>query len=178
MKNKIVTAAVLLAIVICGSVAWAAGVACTKTDWGYTCTGGTTVGPVIQDTWVTSTAYVVGQAVAKNGYRYKCAIAHTSGQFATDLTAGKWVKTGDAIVWVTNANFLPYNTSSIAKLTASSANWSALNMTPNQANVNFPITPTATKGQAFWNLLVAHTNTGDVTNLYVDQDNFSSPNNI
>jgi hypothetical protein len=40
--------------------------------------------------WVTSHAYVVGNTVSNNLGDYICAIAHTSGTFATDLAAGKW----------------------------------------------------------------------------------------
>lgn len=39
--------------------------------------------------WVTSTAYVIGDVV-ENTDTYVCLIAHTSGTFATDLSAGKW----------------------------------------------------------------------------------------
>lgn len=41
--------------------------------------------------WVTSTAYVVGDYVVNGTTIYRCLIAHTSGTFATDLSAGKWV---------------------------------------------------------------------------------------
>ena len=43
--------------------------------------------------WVTSTAYVVGDLVweAATDIPYTCATAHTSGTWATDLTAAKWV---------------------------------------------------------------------------------------
>jgi hypothetical protein len=41
--------------------------------------------------WVTSHAYVVGNYVMNVGTMYYCVIAHTSGTFATDLAAGKWV---------------------------------------------------------------------------------------
>lgn len=41
--------------------------------------------------WVTSTAYAAGVNVAINGLVYRCLVAHTSGVFATDLAAGKWV---------------------------------------------------------------------------------------
>jgi len=40
--------------------------------------------------WVTATAYVVGDVVNESQTYYFCHIAHTSGTFATDLTAGKW----------------------------------------------------------------------------------------
>ncbi len=41
--------------------------------------------------WVTSTPYVVGNFVTNAGTTYYCIVAHTSGTFATDLAAGKWV---------------------------------------------------------------------------------------
>lgn len=40
--------------------------------------------------WATATAYVVNDMVDVNGAAYICAIAHTSGVFATDYAAGKW----------------------------------------------------------------------------------------
>jgi len=45
--------------------------------------------------WVTATAYIVGDVVRNTASgvttTYVCATAHTSGTFATDYTAGKWV---------------------------------------------------------------------------------------
>lgn len=41
-------------------------------------------------TWVTAAVYAIGQYVWTNSLLYKCAIAHTSGTFATDLAAVKW----------------------------------------------------------------------------------------
>lgn len=41
--------------------------------------------------WQTSTAYVVGNYVTQTAVIYYCLIAHTSGTFATDLAAGKWI---------------------------------------------------------------------------------------
>lgn len=41
--------------------------------------------------WVTATAYVVGDVVEESGTAYVCAVAHTSGTFSTDHTAGKWI---------------------------------------------------------------------------------------
>jgi hypothetical protein len=55
--------------------------------------------------WVTSTAYVAGPPVSVvtfGGETYVCLVSHTSGTFATDLAAAKWIKvaqkgTGDLI---------------------------------------------------------------------------------
>ena len=41
--------------------------------------------------WVTTTAYVVDDKVHESGNLYNCIVAHTSGIFATDLTAEKWI---------------------------------------------------------------------------------------
>ena len=42
-------------------------------------------------TWATTTAYAAGSYAINGGLRYLCAIAHTSGTFATDLAANKWI---------------------------------------------------------------------------------------
>lgn len=48
--------------------------------------------PVFVNTaWATSTAYVVGDVRVQTNDAYYCATAHTSGTFATDLAAAKWV---------------------------------------------------------------------------------------
>lgn len=48
--------------------------------------------PVFENTaWVTATAYVVGDVRLQGNDCYYCATAHTSGTFATDLAAAKWV---------------------------------------------------------------------------------------
>lgn len=41
--------------------------------------------------WVTATAYVVLDVVTQGGNTYICASAHTSGTFATDLAADRWI---------------------------------------------------------------------------------------
>jgi hypothetical protein len=41
--------------------------------------------------WVTATAYVAKDLVSQGGLTYICVTAHTSGVFATDLAAGKWL---------------------------------------------------------------------------------------
>jgi hypothetical protein len=40
--------------------------------------------------WLTGTAYVVGDLRTNAGTTYYCLVAHTSGTFATDLAASKW----------------------------------------------------------------------------------------
>ena len=139
MKKFLISIFAIGLLFVWGNYVWATAVGCTKTDWGYTCTGGTTVGSVIQDTWVTATAYTVGQKVSHSGFLYLCTVQHTSGTFATDLAAGDWRKIGNATVWVTQANFYPANSSDISQLTASASNWNAATFTPSQAGISFSI---------------------------------------
>ena len=49
--------------------------------------------------WVTATAYAIGDMVTESSVTYVCPVAHTSGTFATDLAAGKWMtmSAGDVI---------------------------------------------------------------------------------
>lgn len=51
--------------------------------------------------WLTATAYTEGQYVTQSGHIYRCQVSHTSGTFATDWAAGKWVQ--DAAYEVTIA---------------------------------------------------------------------------
>jgi len=44
--------------------------------------------------WLTATAYTKLDSVTESGLSYLCAVTHTSGTFATDLAAGKWIGTG------------------------------------------------------------------------------------
>ena len=53
--------------------------------------------------WVTSTVYTVGTRVVQSATYYQCATAHTSGTFADDLAAVKWVATTDGAVSVCSA---------------------------------------------------------------------------
>jgi hypothetical protein len=51
----------------------------------------TTYGSTPRGAWVTATAYAVKDLVAQGGNTYICVSAHTSGVFATDLAAVKWL---------------------------------------------------------------------------------------
>jgi hypothetical protein len=44
--------------------------------------------------WVTAHAYAANDSVVTNGSLYRALVAHTSGVFATDLAAGKWLLIG------------------------------------------------------------------------------------
>lgn len=41
--------------------------------------------------WVTAEKYLIGDIRDDSGSSYQCLVSHTSGTFATDLAAGKWV---------------------------------------------------------------------------------------
>jgi len=41
--------------------------------------------------WLTATAYAIDDQVTQGGIAYLCVVAHTSGVFAVDEAAGKWV---------------------------------------------------------------------------------------
>lgn len=51
----------------------------------------TSIGVIVRGAWLTATAYAVKDIVVQNTNTYICGTAHTSGTFATDLAAGKWV---------------------------------------------------------------------------------------
>lgn len=42
-------------------------------------------------TWLTGTAYAINDVIILTGASYVCLVAHTSGVFATDIAAGKWI---------------------------------------------------------------------------------------
>jgi len=48
-------------------------------------------GFTVSGAWLTATAYAARTMVTNGTGTYVCAVAHTSGTFATDLAAGKWV---------------------------------------------------------------------------------------
>lgn len=67
--------------------------------------------------WLTATAYVIGDLVYQTGSQYECITAHTSGVFATDLSASRWrifvaqgasgAGTGDVIAANSGSEFVP-----------------------------------------------------------------------
>ena len=61
-------------------------------------------GLTFRDDWVTATAYALDDVVIESAKAYKCISAHTSGVFATDLAANKWLEfTGATAIAVTDA---------------------------------------------------------------------------
>jgi hypothetical protein len=70
--------------------------------------------------WLTATAYVVGSVVENSSVSYVCATAHTSGVFATDRAAGKWIVLGSAAgTTAASISFAPY--SHVAAVTVQTA---------------------------------------------------------
>lgn len=60
--------------------------------------------------WVTDTAYTVGQYVTDGGVGYICMVNHTSGTFATDLGNGDWaIQLGLALQWTTSTSYVVGN---------------------------------------------------------------------
>lgn len=71
----------------------------------------------IASIWATATAYAVDDVVAINNALYICATAHTSGTFATDLSAAKWtlaVDFGATVFTATSTTSLAIGTGSKA----------------------------------------------------------------
>ena len=59
--------------------------------------------------WLTNTVYTTDQYVWQSGLLYKCIVAHTSGTFATDLTAAKWTLVSTIDDWVTATAYVVGN---------------------------------------------------------------------
>lgn len=75
--------------------------------------------------WVTAHAYVLNDAVSQNGSSYICVTAHTSGTFATDLSAVKWqlfAQKGDTGVGAGDMTKTTYDPTNIAADVFSMAN--------------------------------------------------------
>ena len=51
--------------------------------------------------WLTDTVYTTDQYVWQAGLLYKCAVAHTSDTFATDLTSAYWTLQSTVSAWAT-----------------------------------------------------------------------------
>jgi hypothetical protein len=68
--------------------------------------------------WVTAHAYAISATVFNGPKLYICAIAHTSGTFATDLAAGKWVQLADftptGVTPASSVSFIPGSTGLVA----------------------------------------------------------------
>ena len=56
-------------------------------------------------TWLTDTVYTTDQYVWQSSLLYKCAVAHTSDVFATDLTSVYWTLVSTVSAWVTATDY-------------------------------------------------------------------------
>lgn len=57
--------------------------------------------------WVTARVYALKDIVSQGSSTYLCALAHTSGVFATDLAAGKWLLIANASPLASTIPFVP-----------------------------------------------------------------------
>lgn len=77
-------------------------------------------GGTIRGDWVTATDYDVKDVVVSGTGTYVCAVDHTSGVFAADLAAFKWIRIFDTTNYVaSNVSFTPVGT--IAAVTVQNA---------------------------------------------------------
>jgi hypothetical protein len=67
----------------------------------------------VRGTWVTATAYALGDIVIRTGVVYICTTAHTSGVFADDLVAEKW----GPLTFVQTASDTPFSATSTLQST-------------------------------------------------------------
>lgn len=68
--------------------------------------------------WLTATVYGLLNVVSSNGNTYICAIPHTSGTFATDLAAGKWLLLAQGATAASAIGFIPTANISAAQVQA------------------------------------------------------------
>ena len=61
--------------------------------------------------WMTGVAYPAGVAVVEKNNLYRAVVAHTSGVFATDLAAGKWV----FVAALANTTFIQSGTGAVSR---------------------------------------------------------------
>jgi hypothetical protein len=62
-------------------------------------------GVVVRGAWLTATVYAAKDIVTQGGVTYICAVTHTSGTFATDLAAVKWLSLSST--QATDVSFTP-----------------------------------------------------------------------
>ena len=65
----------------------------------------------IRGAWATATAYAVGNLITQSGNTYVCVVAHTSGTFAVDLAAVKWIT-----IYGSTTTVVPDNAVTTAKI--------------------------------------------------------------
>lgn len=68
--------------------------------------------------WLTATAYAVKDTVTNSDAAYVCLVAHTSGTFATDLAAGKWMVISNDVPWSRVVGAATFEVATLADLKA------------------------------------------------------------
>lgn len=94
--------------------------------------------------WLTATSYTATaprSVVTILGSTYVCLVAHTSGVFATDLAAAKWVLVASAAVGATSPMTL--NTTTVTENTTIAAGTNAVSAGPITINSGIAVTITA-----------------------------------
>ncbi len=86
---------------------------------------GLTIGVNPVGDWATSTVYAINDAVWKDSALYRCAVAHTSGTFSTDLANGDWQNILDISPYLDTAAASAAAAASSATAAASSATTAA-----------------------------------------------------
>jgi hypothetical protein len=167
---------ILALLLLIPSICFASAATVVQTEYGYVITGGTDATLVPQDTWVTATAYKVGQKVSQTGHLYKCLFAHTSGTFATDLTAMDWVKIGECTLWLGGAILDPVGAATDKALfTSGQSDVAAFRLTQYMPAYTFPSTESnKSQGVALTNLKITLSATTDYVFLFVNMDNFTT----
>jgi hypothetical protein len=123
--------------------------------------------------WIVATTYQAGANVIQSANLYRALVAHTSGVFATDLAAGKWVLVGNLVAGPTGAAG-PANTLAIGTVTTGSVAATITGVAPNQtlnlvippgAQGNTGLTGAGYGGSSTTSLLIANT----VTKVFTTQ---------
>lgn len=118
----------------------------------------------VRGAWVTATAYAKLDLVTDSGSTYLCAVAHTSGTLATDISAGKWIP-----IYVVPDTTINDGTITNAKL--ADMMQATIKGRAGGAGTGAPVDLTATQARAILNVAdnanaYVHPNhTGDVTSV-------------
>jgi len=110
----------------------------------------TAAGANVRGAWLTTTSYAVADVVVESDSTYICATAHTSGTFATDLAAVKWVLIANApsAFAAASVSFTPTGGIAAANVQAAVAelDGEALKKASNLSDVTTPATALANLG--------------------------------
>ncbi len=117
-------------------------------------------GSTIRGAWLTTTVYALKDVVTQSNITYICAVAHTSGVFATDLAALKWVALNSGTtVSAANVTSTPSGDVAATNVDAAIAELASEKMAKSQNLADIP-----TRATAFTNLVAGGgTMTGALT---------------